>query len=360
MKKVVIICPYPFNHIPSQRFRFEQYLALLEENNFKVTFLSLYDQNTWLAFNRKKTIIQRTPILFYAIFVQTLKIFSVIRKDIVFIHREILQVGPPVLEWIICKVFRKKVIFDFDDAIWLTDNSQENYLEKILRWRSKVGSICKWSHKVSVGNEYLAAFARQYNAHVVINPTTIDTKNLHNPKLFSNLNIRKNEITIGWTGSRTTLKYLKKIESVLIQIQHKFPTVKFLIIADRPPSLDIKNLEFTRWTKETEIEDLLKIDIGVMPLPDDKWARGKCGFKILQYMALEIPSIASPVGVNNEIIEHGANGFLCSSNEEWLDKLEELITNEELRKQMGQNGRKKVVNHYSIESNASIFLSFFE
>jgi glycosyltransferase involved in cell wall biosynthesis len=117
---------------------------------------------------------------------------------------------------------------------------------------------------------------------------------------------------------------------------------------------------FLKWREETEIEDLLKFDIGIMPLPDLEWAKGKCGFKLLQYMALRIPAIASPVGVNTSILADGENGFLCSTFEQWKNGLVRLTRDETLRKKMGEKGRRKVIEYYSVESNASNFLSLFE
>ena len=121
-----------------------------------------------------------------------------------------------------------------------------------------------------------------------------------------------------------------------------------------------KSLRFVPWSKETEIQDLLQFDIGLMPLTDDVWAKGKCGFKALQYMALCIPVLASPVGVNTIIIDDHINGFLCDSTTEWEENIQTLIEDQELRKRMGEKGREKVVQHYSVESNSSNFLSLFE
>jgi glycosyltransferase involved in cell wall biosynthesis len=280
------------------------------------------------------------------------------KYGMVFIHREIMPGGPPILEWFIAKVFKKKIIYDFDDAIWLTDKRSEGFLEKTLRWRSKVSLICHWSHKVSCGNHYLANYARRYSDNVVLIPTTIDTDNAHNPDLFPFKTDQP--VTIGWTGSHTTLKYLEDIQAVLKRIESKYPSTKFLIIADRLPKLDLKNLVFKKWSQETEIADLKMADIGIMPLPDDEWAKGKCGFKALQYMALETPAVVSPVGVNTEIVEDGVQGFWCFSESEWFARLEQLILNVEERKQMGKRGRQKVIQHYSVRSNAATFLSLFQ
>src|SRR5690606_22099916 len=118
-----------------------------------------------------------------------------------------------------------------------------------------------------------------------------------------------------------------KFERVLKQIENKYPSTQFLVIADRPVDMNLRNLVFKKWSPETEIEDLLAADIGIMPLPDDEWTKGKCGFKALQYMALEIPAVVSPVGVNKDIVEDGVHGFLCASETDWFAALERLILN---------------------------------
>ncbi len=364
MRSIKIFCPYPFNQAPSQRFRFEQYLTLLKEAGFKVTFLSFYNQSDWESLYVKGNFIQKFVRLSIAVFAQIVNCIVTLKDDYILIHRELLPIGPPVLEWVIAKILRKKIIYDFDDAIWLTDKINESKIGKKIRWRSKVSSICKWSYKVSCGNKYLCIYAQQFNQNVILNPTTIDTKQLHNSDLYKipiqKKAINQDVIIIGWTGSHSTLKYLKSIESVLVQLENQFQQIQFLVIADQPPDLMVTRLKFIRWNKETEVTDLIKMDIGIMPLPDDEWAKGKCGFKALQYMALEIPCIASPVGVNTTIIQQGINGFLCNTSQEWIRCFELLISNEQLRKQIGKAGRITVEENYSVRSNASNFLSLFE
>lgn len=279
--------------------------------------------------------------------------------DLIFIHREAAPLGPPLLEWIIEKMLRKKIIYDFDDAIWLTDRVNEPSLLKALKYRNKVKQICRWSDTVSCGNAYLAHYARQFNKKVVINPTTIDCETMHNPALFV-VKKKTNKVVIGWTGSHSTLKYLVLLEPVLQKLEDQFEQVSFLVIADQRPQLQLNRLDFIIWNPQTEVEDLLNIDIGIMPLPEDEWAKGKCGFKALQYMALEIPAVISPVGVNTEIITEGVEGFLCRTDEEWSLALRKLILDKTLRDALGKRGRQKVVNHYSVSSNTARFLSLFE
>lgn len=357
--KILFLVPYPLQQAPSQRFRFEHYFEMLTNQGHKIRVQSFLPSHSWQLFFNAGNSLQKALVLIRGFIKRTYALILAPSFDFIFIHREATPVGPPIFEWILSKILRKRMIYDFDDAIWLTDRIQESYLLRFLKWRHKVKSICRWSDKVSCGNEYLRNFALQYNPTAIYNPTTIDCEHLHNPARYPQKKSSES-IVIGWTGSHSTLKYLIAIEPVLQQLELRFPSLSFLVIADQPPPLQLQRLTFIHWNPHTEIEDLLKMDIGIMPLPDDEWAKGKCGFKALQYMALEIPAVVSPVGVNTSIISHGIEGFLCQYNDEWLMALEKLITNQQLRTEMGRCGRKKVIDHYSVSSNTGNFLSLFE
>jgi glycosyltransferase involved in cell wall biosynthesis len=359
--KILFLTPYPPDEAPSQRFRFEQYLNLMA-SNFQVEAKSFLTKENWRAFYKSGNAWRKGEALLNGLFNRLTMLISLDQYQYVFIHREVAPIGPPIFEWIIAKVFRKKIIYDFDDAIWLTDKTDESRIEKILRWRSKVSTICKWSYKVSCGNAYLATYARQFNTKVVVNPTTVDTEHLHNPSKRNPGTFYKTDsqaVVIGWTGSHSTIKYLKCIEHTLQRIEEKFEHVSFLVIADRKPELALKRLRFVVWNKLSEATDLQLMDIGVMPLPDDEWAKGKCGFKALQYMAMEIPALVSPVGVNAEIVTNGKNGFWCSSDVEWLERLTQLVNDASSRKQLGKHGRELVEERYSVKANEQNFRNLF-
>lgn len=281
--------------------------------------------------------------------------FRLSNFDYVFIHRELVPFGPPVLEWVIAKVFKKKIIYDIDDAIWLADQNKETPFWKWLKWRSKVKQICKWSWKVTAGNGYLADFARHYCDRVIVFPTVVDT-DIHTP--FSSLQKGENKVVIGWTGSHSTLFYLDQIVPVLQDLERQY-NFAFVVIANRDPKLPLRDFRFIPWSMATEIEDLNQIDIGIMPLEDNEWAKGKCGFKLIQYLALEIPAIASPVGVNEKVIQHGESGFLASNHDEWKKYLILLMKNQQLRNLLGKNGRKFIEENYSVYSQKEKFLKLF-
>lgn len=358
--KIAFLIPYPQDTAPGQRFRFEQYYGVLQDHGYQLTLLSFFSRDAYAILQDHGSKLSIPLFIFWGFIRRLFHLCIIVRTDFVFLFREAAPIGPPIFEWIVCKVLNKKIIYDFDDAIWLTDKTDESKLEKLLRWRSKVKLICKWSYRVSCGNTYLAEYAKKFNPNVIVIPTTIDTSLKHNQlKAHLRTFLSNSSIVIGWTGSHSTLKYLNLAESVLKHLERKYHQVQFIVIADSKPKLDLVRLDFIKWNKESEVEDLLKIDIGIMPLPDDEWAKGKCGFKALQYMALEIPAVVSPVGVNTEIVNHGVNGFSCQTEEDWVQCLETLIMDPILRKKMGAEGRKKIISNYSVASNSSTFLSLF-
>jgi glycosyltransferase involved in cell wall biosynthesis len=359
-KRILFIVPYPLKESPSQRYRFEQYLDLLERNGYHCKVHGFLTSKNWrITFEEGHQFNKLLAVLSGML----RRVDSILRAPFyshIFIHREALPIGPPVVEWLIARVFRKKIIYDFDDAIWATDRIDEPAILRLLKWRNKVALICGWSYKVSCGNDYLCSFASKYSPKTVYNPTTIDTRLWHNPDLYSKADRMSDRIVIGWTGSHSTLKYLKIVERVLQEIETLFPNVSFVVIANKTTDLKVKNLTYVPWSIETEIADLMQFDIGIMPLPDDDWSKGKCGFKALQYMALKIPAVTSDVGANSKIIQHDIDGLLCKTEDDWKLALTSLIENSDRRKQMGERGREKVVNNYSVVSNSSNFLSLFE
>jgi glycosyltransferase involved in cell wall biosynthesis len=359
MTTILFLFPYPLGESPSQRFRFEQYFDALRDKSITIETQSFWDLTAWKILYKPGHRFLKFAGLVKGLLRRTFIILRAPRYHFIFIHRECTPLGPPVFEWLLAKVLRKKIIYDFDDAIWLPNTSDENKIVSIVKWHGKVSAICRWSYRVSCGNDYLANFARRFNKNVVVNPTTIDTEHLHNPAHYAP-HTTNGPTVIGWTGTHSTLKYLDPLVPALQRVEKKYPDrVEFLVIANKAPQLALQHLTFLPWKKETEIQDLLRMDIGIMPLTDDIWAKGKCGFKALQYMALGIPTVTSPVGINSTMVDPSV-GFLAGTPEEWEMYLEKLIDAPLLRKQMGIQGRKKVIDQYSVGSNTSTFLSLFE
>jgi glycosyltransferase involved in cell wall biosynthesis len=315
------------------------------------------DEPNWAILYKKGHYLAKTVGILKG-FARRLGVLFRLRKyDYVFIHREASPIGLPVFEWLIAKVFRKKVIFDFDDAIWLPNTSENNALIAGLKFHQKTGWICRWAHKISAGNDYLAGYARRFNANVIRNPTTIDTENLHNQFRIQQSIAEKP--VIGWTGTHSTLKYLDEITPVIRKLELKYD-FRFLVISNKKPDIHLDSLHFVQWNKETEVIDLLRMHIGIMPLAADKWSGGKCGFKALQYMALGIPALVSPVGVNTQIVTNSENGFICTTPEDWERNLLTLLQSPELRIDMGVKARAKITKEYSVTANTPNFLQLFK
>ncbi len=354
-KRILFLVPYPLNCAPSQRFRVELFLPAIEKAGFKYSVKNFMDISTWNVFYSKGNTVKKIIGLMKGFLRRTYHVFFIVPfYDFIFIHREASPAGPPVFEWLIAKIFRKKIIYDFDDAIWIADTNSG----KITRWIKafwKIKYICKWAYKCSCGNNYLCDFASQFNDHVIYMPTCVDTEKGHY-KIKEHSNSSK--LVIGWTGSHSTLKYLDEMLPVFNKLKNQVD-FDFLVIANKAPDVKFENFKFIKWNQDTENEDLLKMDIGIMPLHHDKWSEGKCGFKLIQYLACGIPALASPVGVNKVIIEENKNGFLCNSEEDWVQKLFTLLENSELRNKMGAAGRNKIVNEYSIQSREKEFIQLF-
>jgi glycosyltransferase involved in cell wall biosynthesis len=281
--------------------------------------------------------------------------FKMNRYDVIFIFRDALMTGSTFFE----KKFARskaKLIFDFDDAIWLQNVSDANKKLSFLKDAGKTGTIIKLSDMIFAGNEYLKEYASKFNNNIVIVPTTIDTQMYVSMKKENG----QQPVCIGWSGSFSTIQHFAIAIPALKRIKDKFGSrVKFKIIGD--PNYYCAELETQgmAWKAATEVEDLSEIDIGIMPLSDDEWAKGKCGLKGLQYMALSIPTLMSPVGVNTEIIQQGVNGYLPNTEDEWVDTLSKLIEDKEARARIGNAGRQTVIDRYSVDAWKGKYLEYF-
>lgn len=335
--KITILFPYPPNIAPGQRFRWEQWYFFLKER-FKINKVYFSD-SIFLKLRSNNNILQ-IIYYFYLYFIFFFKIAANFNSSIFVIYRNCTMIGPPFYE-IILKILNKKIIYDFDDAIYLGSERGDNFIfSKFIRCDWKVDFLIKIADIVIVGNETLAKYAKKINKNTEIIPTTVNTNHHRYRK-------RKlsDPITIGWTGSASTSFYIKKFVPFLKKLQKKY-FFKILIIGSKL-KFNSKDIECIPWNLKSEIADLKKIDIGIMPLKNDLWAKGKCGFKIIQYLSLGIPAVASNVGINNKIIQHGKNGFIVNNLREWRVCIKKLITNKKLILKMGRLGVKTMKKKYT-------------
>ena len=351
---ILFVVPYPKGEAPSQRFRFEQYLDELSKRGHSYKISSFLDRKTWAVLYNKGHFFVKFIGLVRGYLRRINDLITIHKYDVVFVHREAVPFGPPFFSWLVAKVFKKKIIFDFDDAIWLPNASKSNKLTLYFKQFKNASRLCKWASRISAGNRFLAEHAGMFNSNVVINPTTIDTEEYHNTTTSHDNHI----FTIGWTGSHSTIDYLNEIYPVLLELEKQFD-FEFHVICDVAPSFNLKSLKFIKWAKETEVDDLMNFNVGIMPLPNNVWTRSKCGFKALQYMSLGIPAVVSDVGINSEIVDHDVNGCLCKTNDDWYLYLSKLMSDKNYLLKLSAKTRDKIISNYSVQSNKENYIRLF-
>jgi glycosyltransferase involved in cell wall biosynthesis len=330
---------------PGQRFRFEQYLPALRERGIKCDYSGLLDgKDAGVLYSHGR--VAAKALLTVRCFLRRLsQLPSLGHYDLVFVQREAFFAGGPVMERV-AKARGAKLVFDFDDAIWLTPPSPLSRRFSWLRNPGKVQRIIAMADLVIAGNRYLADYARRENDRVTIVPTTIDTDRyvVRDP-------IPRGDVCVGWSGSFSTVAHFRLVLPALRRLRRRFgDRVRFKVIGDAAFRDEELGIVGVPWRADTEVDDLREIDVGLMPLPDDEWARGKCGLKALQYMALGIPAVMSPVGVNREIVRHGENGFLAETDDDWTATLASLVESPERRALAGAAGRRTVEEGYSVRA----------
>ena len=355
MERILFIASHRKDRAPNQRFRFEQYMAHLEANGYGCELSYLISEDDDKMLYKKGDHFNKVRFVRNCYRIRRRDLKRIEEFDVVFVCREALMTRSTYFERKFAKS-KAKFIFDFDDAVWLTNVSDANKRWKWMKNPGKTSSLIALADLVIAGNAYLKDYATAFNHNVRIIPTTIDTEEYQKQEVQ-----RDDSICIGWSGSITTIQHFKHAVPFLQEIKKKYgDKVSFSVIGDgdfQEPELGITGLP---WKKETELSDLSRFDIGIMPLPDDEWAKGKCGLKGLQYMALGIPTIMSPVGVNTEIIQDMENGALATTIEEWVEKLTKLIEDDDLRRRIGAAARKTVVEQYSVEANKEKYLKAFQ
>jgi len=347
--KVTFLVPYPVGRAPGQRFRFEQWLRLLPPEAVEARILPLFGPAAYARLYEPGGTARKAAQTAAALARRALQAHVAKKADVVFVYRGAFVLGPPVFEMLLES--RVPVVFDFDDAIFLGGTSEANARAARLKRPDAVGRIVAGAAATTVGNEYLAGYARRFSPRVHVIPTTLDVEEYRpHPKTPHDL------VRVGWIGSPTTSPHLSSIEGALRRMLDELP-VELVVIGDPhfrlpgAPRVTVKP-----WRADTEIAEAASFDIGLMPLPDDDWSRGKCGFKALLSMSLGVPPVVSPVGVNTEIVSDGTNGLLAAGEDAWVAAVARLAADPNLRDTLGAGARATVVERYSGQEWAPRFL----
>ena len=339
--RLLAIVPCVYDTSPGQRFRLEQWEPHLRRLGVDITYAAFEDPELSATLHKPGNVVRKVRLIAKAVGRRASVIRNLRDYDAVYVFREAALFGPPIFERL---VHRSGVptIFDFDDAVFVPYVSPSNGYLSYLKFPAKTKTICRLATYVIAGNTYLADYARQTNQNVSIVPTTIDTDKYE----FKPRRDDSHVPVIGWSGSFSTVQHLDSLAGA-IKCLAKKERFRLVVIGSPVYKLDGVDVEALPWRSATEVSDVRQIDIGIMPLPDESWSRGKCGLKALQYMALGIPTVCSPVGVNSEIIQDGVNGFLAATEDEWVEKLTQLLHDKTLRARLGAAGRETVEKKYS-------------
>lgn len=316
----------------SSRYRILQYLPYLKKRGVDVSIhLFKRGKQTW-----------RDKLKFY----NTLGEY-----DIFYIHRKLF----PPFEFSYIRKKAKRIIYDFDDAIMYRSSSSKDPYS--FSRRIKFSYMMKRLDFVITGNNFLKSEVLPYNSHVEVIPTSIDLARYSSKRRYSH---RKSPIIIGWLGSSSTLKYLESLMPTFEKLYQKYPHFQVKIVCDQFLDSDKVPVIKSEWSLETEEADLKSFDIGVMPLRDDLWSKGKCGLKILQYFSVGVPTVCTPVGINRDIVQDHVNGFWAQDEKQWENRLLQLMHKEDLRREMGIKGRKTLEGFYTTEVNAPRILDILQ
>ena len=351
--RVLAVVPSIYDTSPGQRFRIEQWEPILRQSGVEITYAPFENDELRAVLYEGGQVLNKVGAVMRNMKRRRDELSDAGDFDLVYIFREAALLGPPWFERKIAKS-GVPIVFDFDDAVFVSYKSPSNGYLSYLKFPGKTAEICRLATHVMAGNEYLADYARQANKNVTIIPTTIDTDKYEYLERPGD----PETITIGWSGSFSTIQHLDTIRDVLQELAHD-EEFRLRVIGTPVYKIPGVDTEAVQWRSDSEIADLQQIDIGLMPLPDENWTKGKCGLKALQYMALGIPTICSPVGVNSTIIQDGENGFLAAGRAEWIEKIKRLMHSAKLRRELGRAGRATVERDYSATAIAPKVLEVF-
>lgn len=351
--KVLAVVPNVYDKVPGQRFRIEQWDPWLTEMGVTIEYASFESLELSKVIHQRGNYFRKVWHVLGGMLRRIQLATRIGDYDLIYVFRESALIGPAWFEYW-AKLRGRPMVFDFDDAVWVAVASSANGWLSLLKMPSKTRTSCRLASQVMAGNPYLAEYAMQVNPETTVVPTTIELKK-YTVEAAANSSVP----VVGWSGSFSTVPYLEALNPVL-QALARSEKFRLRVIGTNEYALPGVEVDVFPWRAVSEVEDLRPMHIGVMPLIDDEFSRGKCGLKALQYMALGIPPVVSPVGVNSEIVQDGVNGFLASTPEEWKAKLTLLLRDPDLRRRMGTAARSTVEAKYSAAIQSKRVFDIFD
>ena len=353
MKKILIICPFPLNTVPGQRLKYEQYLNYLSQNGYSIEVIPFFNQSTYRILYKNSNFLKKVFGTLQGYFCRILDLYKVYKSDGIYIFLNVVPLGPALIEWLYIKL-AKKTIYDIDDMVFQLKTASPNKISKYFKSKGRYYFLLKKANHCITCTPELNKIAQKYNKNTTDISSTINTNSYIPVNTYNN----KKDLIIGWTGSHSTVPYLRLLDDVLKQLAKKY-TFKLLVMGTDSFEINGVNVECINWSVEKEIPTLQRMDIGLYPLPNDEWIKGKSGLKALQYMAMGLPVVASNLGCNDRVIENNISGLLVNSMDEWYKSISQLIQKDNLRRFLGENARLRVEKYFSIEANKNTYLSIF-
>lgn len=343
--KVLFIVPHPVEG-PSTRFRVSQFLPYLAAGGIDGEVRPLFGSAEARIIYGEGRTVRKALLTLRAAVHRMIDVASAGRYDLVYVLREAFPFGPPVFEALLAHR-AGRMVFDFDDAIYVRSTAYRNALDR-LRDFGKPAWLCRRADIVVPGSRHLAMFARHSGAaveRISILPTVVDTD------AFRPDPARRNaaRLTIGWIGTPRGTSYLHALRPAMIRLAAAHPEARFVFVGAEPFECPGVDISFPPWALEREVSDLQSFDIGLMPLADDEEARGKCGFKIIEYMAAGAVVVCSPVGANCDIVDDGVTGLFAMHPDDWGDALLRLAGDKELRGRLAAAGRCAAQERFSFD-----------
>jgi glycosyltransferase involved in cell wall biosynthesis len=337
---------------PNLRFRLEQWVPYLRrDHGIEVEFLPFESPELSLLMRQRGNRGRKLALTLRDTVRRWAQRHDARRFDGAIVVHEASTLGAPWFERYLAE-HGIPFVYDFDDPLWVTSVEFGDWVTRLWRGPKKFEEITRLASQVSVGNDFLASWACQFNPHVSIVRTSIDLATYHVPAERK----RHEPFTIEWSGQAgASMRFLDSVRPALEELGRSMPIKLRVISTERPEPYENVQLEFVHWRAETEAPDLADADVGIMPLPDVDSTRGKCGLKALQYMAVGVPAVVSPVGINAEIVRNGENGLLATTHEDWVRQLKRLATDEPLRQRFASAARRTVEEHYTAEHSARDF-----
>jgi glycosyltransferase involved in cell wall biosynthesis len=350
--KVLAVASYPIE-AAATRYRLAQFVAPLHDRGIEVAVRPFLDSSHFRSIYSRRKWPHTAAGLMTAAMRRCADLGRLSRADVLLVQREAMLFGPPVFEWLASRVWRRPIVLDLDDATFVPYTSPTfGRLGRFLKWFSKTDDLIRWSRIVTCGNRMVADYVADHGGVTRLIPTVVDTD------LFCPTPKAGNDSPVlGWIGTHSTFPYLESIFPVLQELAQTYSFRLRIVGSGRDevtiPGVEVINLP---WELDREVEDFQSIDIGLYPIDSalyaNQWAAGKSGFKAIQYMAVGVPYVATPVGGAGDIGEEGTTHFFASGADEWQRALEMLIGDGALRTRMGAAGREHATSHYSLPAQA--------